>query len=863
VCLLASIYLSNNQSSVFMLQSFQTPHYTVSVSDYHKKFKHLLADDIQGPSTKYYSRKISYTQDGFIRIWNVNTPEFDDIKGLYHKIDFKSLFSSLDPKEVVSTRGNVQHSFGYSQQNITGRDEDGISCPKVNNGIRKVKGSMVAMSKIGIQTNVLHHGKEDDGRIGLFAGKIDKQNIIEGFTIAYTTHGIKKKQLQNILPHVDNYNSNAPNFNYLMIGSSIGLLNNKGSGPGTDHEYCRVAAIAYGRKSIDDYYSRRSNFHPILNLLETFHNSLPNVQKVLDSNVLSNTKVCAIIEKECLVRPAHLHKSCYLSAYVYALRLAAQRFGFSLEQIVECTLPMGFGTEPYKICSTLLYWVKMGRLPPGNLTISLLSEMGSNMMGFGSGARPRHQIKCTKTLTGEDVFSGLRRLRHLILYCNTINIPLHSETKILELYRYCLREMKGVFYLGSLGSQHVISILSMARVIKHVGLSTVAIVGHGTGSYNKLTKELNILPAQLDGLLKTIAIHFNCNRAVAENLLCEAFRKRKAFDFQFPGQSIYDPVLNNQFHEVKEYLPSGQEQIVSVMRFQKPIFKRHHVNWWDPHRVNDIPHKYRSIKIEPTTKDGRTPIVWGKAEVHLHKALILQLIRKSPSNKRLREFRCGEDGIVNKQKKQITLAHSSSTDVCGSITNMIINDSPLDKLPIDTMELLPQIMFSKKTISEKQYKFETQIVGIVYSGDNTVSQGMFSKLVVSGNVFDYSTKTGNWKPRLFSLGDHSDSCGSICHLYQRKKHANRCALLGHLAFSNECGKEAMSERKKFVTRCEIRNKTIIDIHDGQSKDRLFVLHRSGLTVDAYFPMRLVPDQGDSPEYTYHMMKFCTMSSSSK
>jgi hypothetical protein len=66
----------------------------------------------------------------------------------------------------------------------------------------------------------------------------------------------------------------------------------------------------------------------------------------------------------------------------------------------------------------------------------------------------------------------------------------------------------------------------MARVIKDVGLPTVAIIGHGTRSYNKLTTEYNLHPAQLDGLLKTIALRFNCNIAVAENILCEAFCKK-------------------------------------------------------------------------------------------------------------------------------------------------------------------------------------------------------------------------------------------------------------------------------------------------------------------------------------------------
>jgi hypothetical protein len=160
-----------------------------------------------------------------------------------------------------------------------------------------------------------------------------------------------------------------------------------------------------------------------------------------------------------------------------------------------------------------------------------------------------------------------------------------------------------------MGSQHAIAILSMAKVIKHVGLSTVAIVGHGTGSFNKLRKEYKVHPAQLDVLFKTIALCFDCNTAVAENHLCEAFRNKKAYDFQFRGQSIYHPVVNNDLHEVFEFMFSGEKRVLTEITFSKPIFKQMFVNWWDPLRVSHISSKHRAVKLYPTTSTGRPPIV--------------------------------------------------------------------------------------------------------------------------------------------------------------------------------------------------------------------------------------------------------------
>jgi hypothetical protein len=88
-------------------------------------------------------------------------------------------------------------------------------------------------------------------------------------------------------------------------------------------------------------------------------------------------------------------------------------------------------------------------------------------------------------------------------------------------------------------------------------------VGKDTGSYTYVTKEYNVLPAQLDGLIKTVALKLECNRAMAENILCEALRKNKAYDFQFAGQSLYKPSAKPpDVHEVIVLRSNGEEALV-------------------------------------------------------------------------------------------------------------------------------------------------------------------------------------------------------------------------------------------------------------------------------------------------------------
>jgi hypothetical protein len=134
--------------------------------------------------------------------------------------------------------------------------------------------------------------------------------------------------MKNVLPHVDNYNSHQPNFNFLLIVSCIGKIGETSG----ETQYARLANICYGRKSIDDYYHRVQSFGSLLTHMDKFMKTLPNRRKQYNCNVIRNKIVNCVVENECVVRDAYMDKACYLSTFVYVLLLMINKFGLSLEQ---------------------------------------------------------------------------------------------------------------------------------------------------------------------------------------------------------------------------------------------------------------------------------------------------------------------------------------------------------------------------------------------------------------------------------------------------------------------------------------------------------------------------------------------------
>jgi hypothetical protein len=168
-----------------------------------------------------------------------------------------------------------------------------------------------------------------------FAQRINKKNILEGLTLAFTSikSDTNDKETELFNCHINKANSVISPFNYLIIVGAIRYINGK---------WFRISIIGYGRKSIDDFYNRLPLFLPVINLITKYYNDLPASTKRYDHTTLTkeddvkylitdNLHVTA--NNAFVLRPANIEIKCYLSIYVYIVLKIKKQFGLTDEQV--------------------------------------------------------------------------------------------------------------------------------------------------------------------------------------------------------------------------------------------------------------------------------------------------------------------------------------------------------------------------------------------------------------------------------------------------------------------------------------------------------------------------------------------------
>jgi hypothetical protein len=215
---------------------------------------------------KFYTRNKSHVSvDNYINIWNEGTNEYTAIKSHMDEILFNPVLDVLKSC-AVSERGNVQTSFGFSQQNQNGWDEDThVNKPQANKNTDIVIPHMLILTKLTKVTKTVKW-MTNSKRTQTFAARLHKLNKIEGCTLVMTD--LKNVFLVNC--HVDKYICAQSPHNYSIIASSIGI---------TDGKLKQLAVIGYGRKSIGDYMKRVDKFQPVVDVVQEYIDALDNNQK--------------------------------------------------------------------------------------------------------------------------------------------------------------------------------------------------------------------------------------------------------------------------------------------------------------------------------------------------------------------------------------------------------------------------------------------------------------------------------------------------------------------------------------------------------------------------------------------------------
>jgi hypothetical protein len=160
--------------------------------------------------TSYFSERSSVDQhlvfptsnhrtlaaSSYLNVWNVNTPEYENIKPLVEVLPFEEIMSAYYPKDgIPDKRGNLQVNFGFaggsSHEKRTSEQvfvDYGVAVPSTRTGTMDplVVQTFKAMSDLAKRLRVrwscplfLEANPAVKERLGRFAGQIDDAVILE------------------------------------------------------------------------------------------------------------------------------------------------------------------------------------------------------------------------------------------------------------------------------------------------------------------------------------------------------------------------------------------------------------------------------------------------------------------------------------------------------------------------------------------------------------------------------------------------------------------------------------------------------------------------------------------------------------
>ena len=273
-----------------------------------------------------------------------------------------------------------------------------------------------------------------------------------------------------------------------------------------------------------------------------------------------------------------------------------------MEQVLEMALPIGWITEPFKYACVLMSWVRSKSIPTGNLTLAFTSTALSKFYGFNSGPRPRFQCKIGKPIPSIDVFKGLLIMYNMINECDDLKSrhKLKSEASQLKCYHNCLDNLRQITNYGDLGAQHVIMALLLTRVIDIPQLTKMAIICPKTNTCKRIIKDYGVKSSQLDSLLTAVASLLGVDRVVAENVICEALRENKKWDFFLPCQSFYFYFEENGVSKIVATDVEGKTSDVMIPVFVPEVRERRQCPTWWKGDIAMIPKSMRDYMITPS-----------------------------------------------------------------------------------------------------------------------------------------------------------------------------------------------------------------------------------------------------------------------
>jgi hypothetical protein len=161
---------------------------------------------------------------------------------------------------------------------------------------------------------------DDPDRHERFASKIHPKNVFECMRLSVTD--VKSK----CACHRDLHNSNNPSYRSVVGMSVVRTVGGKD---------VRIAINAQARKSIDECMSRSQLYGPLITMVLSEYEKMPETRRVLSKSSLLGQNAGGMVGFRCLANPCNMDPMSYYQPFLHYSLLLVDHFGLSFPETIS------------------------------------------------------------------------------------------------------------------------------------------------------------------------------------------------------------------------------------------------------------------------------------------------------------------------------------------------------------------------------------------------------------------------------------------------------------------------------------------------------------------------------------------------
>ena len=470
----------------------------------------------------------------------------ENVAPIVEKMDLEAIVHRLS-KETINTRGNIAINFGWNNHNFV--TKGGINLPRndilsdfdktfVKLMTRAYKNMYASRIVDAPFTTNPERTKRYANILALADSPVEctnvsDMNVFESITYAMTYCGGDDETQLKI--HIDPLNCYEKGFN-AVFGLYFIL-----SHPQEKGVYIRLVVLGYSRRSIHHSIIRLEK----RNLLKKHILSYLSFLKERNNFSLANAFPYTKNRKDHLLvkKLPFVDKCGFYSIFVHAIKEVIKNANrkIYLEDVIEMVLPIGWigtGSNYYLV---LMDWIKCG-VPTKNLSLVIVKSLVETYGGLSHGVGLRMQPFCNVPIPIAKVYHGQNVILNIVKQVN--------QQSTCDVER-TMNELEGIHFIGSLGAQHILCVLTLLRVIINPYYVRSAVLLKNNTTAKKILELYSMNVKLVNDLYNEIAMEqFSGSVRHVENLVCEFFR-----DIKDPLNRFDIDVYNSSIHKRKFRYP--------------------------------------------------------------------------------------------------------------------------------------------------------------------------------------------------------------------------------------------------------------------------------------------------------------------